>query len=71
MSNYIRYHPRHINGRSRNEPIPMDPGELEAMANAVQSRRRTDGLTRKQRREAYVRAGRELQDLERVDGFEK
>ena len=71
MSNYIRYHPRHINGRSRNEPIPMEPGKLEAMANAVQSRRRTDGLTRKQRREAYVHAGRELQDVKQLDGSAK
>ena len=71
MSKYIRYHPRHINGRSRNEPIPMDPGELEAMANAMQSRRRTDGLTRKQRREAYVRSRRELQDIKQLDGSAK
>ena len=68
MSKYIHYDPRHINGRSRNEPIPMAPGELEAMGTVVQTRRRTDGLTRKQRREAYVRSRRELQDIKQLDG---
>ena len=68
MRKNAEYHPRYINGRSRNEPIPMDPGELEAMGSIIQTRRRMDGLTRKQRREAYVRERRQLYDLKRVDG---
>lgn len=68
MRKNAEYHPRYINGRSRNKPIPMEPGELEAMGTVIQTRRLTDGLTRKQRREVYVRERRELQDLKRVDG---
>lgn len=71
MRKNAEYHPRRINGRSRNEPIPMEPGELEAMGTVIQTRRLTDGLTRKQRREVYVRERRELQDLKRVDGSEE
>lgn len=65
---YAEIHPRYINGRSRNEPIPMDPGELEAMSTVLQTRRRTDGLTGKERREAYVRERRKIHDVERNDG---
>ena len=65
---YTEIHPRYINGRSRNEPIPMDPGELEAMSTVLQTRRRTDGLTGKERREAYVRERRKIHDVERNDG---
>lgn len=65
---YAEIHPRYINGRSRNEPIPMDPGELEAMATVLQTRRRTDGLTGKERREAYVRERKRIHDAEWNDG---
>lgn len=65
---YAEIHPRYINGRSRNESIPMDPGELEAMSTVLQTRRRTDGLTGKERREAYVRERRKIHDVERNDG---
>ena len=68
MGNYVRYHSRRINGRSRNEPIPMEPGELEAMAAEVRSRRNTDGMSRKERREAYVREREILQGSRRADG---
>ena len=68
MAKYISYHPRYINGRSRNEPIPMEPGELEAMASEVRSRRNTDGMTRKERREAYVREREILQGSRWADG---
>lgn len=68
MGKYIQYHPRYINGRSRNEPIPMEPGELEAMGSAVRSRRRLDGMTKKERREAYVRGRKAVQNAERDDG---
>lgn len=68
MGNYVRYHPRRINGRSRNEPVSMEPGELEAMASEVRSRRNTDGMSRKERREAYVREREILQGSRRADG---
>ena len=68
MGKYIKYYPRYINGRSRNEPIPMEPGELEAMGSAVRSRRRLDGMTKKERREAYVRERKAVQNAERDDG---
>lgn len=69
MAKYISYHPRYINGRSRNEPIPMEPGELAAMTSVIRTKRRTDGLTRKERREAYVRERKAVQNAERDDGF--
>lgn len=68
MGKYIQYHPRYINGRSRNEPIPMEPGELEAMTSAVRTARRTDGMTKKERREAYVRERQAIQNAERDNG---
>lgn len=67
MGNYVKYHPRYINGKSRNEPIPMEPGELEAMAFEVRRHRNTDGLSRKERREAYVREREILQGSRRAD----
>lgn len=54
MANYIHYHPRYINGRPRNEPIKLTEDELQAMASALKTERRADGLTRKERRAAYV-----------------
>lgn len=65
---YAKIHPHYINGRSRNEPIPMDPGELEAMSTSLGSRRRVDGLTGKERRAAYVRERKGLFDPERGEG---
>jgi len=62
MSNYIRYHPRYINGRPRNEPIKLTEDELQAMASALKTERRADGLTRKERRAAYVAERKVLQD---------
>lgn len=60
MSNYIRYHPRYINGRPRNEPIKLTEDELQAMASALKTERRADGLTRKERRAALVAERKEL-----------
>ena len=65
---YTSYRPKYVNGRCRNEPIPMEPGELEAMGSAVRSRRRLDGMTKKERREAYVRERKAVQNAERDDG---
>ena len=62
MANYIRYHPRYINGRSRNEPVKLTEDELEAMASEVRVKRNTDGLSRKERRAEYVRQRKEIQD---------
>lgn len=62
MSNYIRYHPRYINGRPRNEPIKLTEDELQAMASALKTERRADGLTRKERRAALVAERKAVQD---------
>lgn len=68
MSNYIRYHPRYINGRSRNEPVKLTEDELKAMAAEVRVKRNTDGLSRKERRAAYVRERKAVQDALRIGG---
>lgn len=62
MANYIRYHPRYINGRPRNEPIKLTEDELEAMSASLHTERKTDGMTRKERRAAYVAERKEVQD---------
>jgi hypothetical protein len=62
MANYIRYRPRYINGRPRNEPIKLTEDELQAMASALKMERRADGLSRKERRAAYVAERKVLQD---------
>ena len=68
MSNYIRYHPRYINGRPRNEPIKLTEDELQAMASALKTERRADGLTRKERRAALVAERKAVQDALGRDG---
>lgn len=68
MSNYIRYHPRYINGRPRNEPIKLTEDELQAMASALKTERRADGLSRKERRAAYVAERKGVQDALGRDG---
>lgn len=68
MSNYIRYHPRYINGRPRNEPIKLTEDELEAMSAEIRTNRKTDGMTRKERRAAYVAERKAVQDALRHDG---
>lgn len=62
MANYIHYHPRYINGRPRNEPIKLTEDELQAMASALKTERRADGLTRKERRAALVAERKAVQD---------
>lgn len=62
MANYIRYHPRYINGRPRNEPIKLTEDELEAMAASLKTERHSDGLSRKERRAAYVAERKAVQD---------
>ena len=68
MANYIHYHPRYINGRPRNEPIKLTEDELQAMASALKTERRADGLTRKERRAAYVAERKAVQDALGRDG---
>lgn len=62
MANYIHYHPRYINGRPRNEPIKLTEDELQAMASALKTERRADGLSRKERRAALVAERKAVQD---------
>lgn len=59
---YTKIHPKYINGRPRNEPIPMENGELGAMTADVRSVRYRDGKTRKERRAEYVRARTAVQN---------
>ena len=68
MANYIRYHPRYINGCPRNEPIKLTEDELQAMASALKTERHADGLSRKERRAEYVRQRKELSDALGRDG---
>lgn len=68
MANYIRYHPRYINGKSRNEPIKLTEDELQAMASALKTERHADGLSRKERRAAYVAERKAVQDALGRDG---
>ena len=68
MSNYIRYHPRYINGHPRNEPIKLTEDELQAMASALKTERHADGLSRKERRAALVAERKAVQDALGRDG---
>ena len=65
---YTKIHPKYINGRPRNEPIPMENGELGAMTAEIRSVRYRDGKTRKERRAAYVRERTRIHDAEWNDG---
>ena len=59
---YAKTTPKYINGRCRNEPIPMEDGELAAMTAEIRSARARDGKTRKERRAEYVKARKAVSD---------